>query len=448
LTKNTQIVSPRVLRALCALVILFAVAPAGTTVAAAKQKASHQRASAKHRHQRAHAAIINGTVAPGPGPLAFVTNGVGQCSGSVVSVNVVLTAAHCVLDSATGQLLDPSNFVVQTGAVTTGAPTATYSYVSRIVPYAGYQPASEYGDLALLQLASSIPAPAMPLAGSSDLGLLTAGTGAVAEGWGIYIPGSDQGSPDLRSGGLVVQSPAYCSQHAQQIGVPFNSAVTLCAIDPQGVTSGCHGDSGGPFVAQRPDRSIAQIGITSYGDPACSTSQPGFFTRIDTFSGWIKSWVTALAPPPPPAPPPPAPAPPAPATPVAIPPATPSAGTPTRFGAYTAHHGYLNAAVTGDGLHLAWIRIDLQLSCRRGWSTYVDDTFAAPASTAWAMSANAPLHLTLGRRAGRRWFRQTDTLTIAPGPGGLTGSVTVTVRARALKIGQCSATLPAFQLTH
>jgi hypothetical protein len=287
----------------------------------------------------------------------------------------------------------------------------------------------------------------MPLANSGDLSLLNPGTAAVAEGWGVYVSGSDQPSPDLRLGGFAVQSPTYCANQAQQFGGAFNSSGTLCAIDPSFQVATCNGDSGGPLVALRPDHTVAQIGITSYGTAGCPTSHAGFFTRVDAYSGWISSWVTALAPPPPPTPVAPAPTPaPAPApvvTPTPAPVVAPVAPTPvarpTRFEGYTAHSGFVSASVPADGLHLSWIRISMQLKCRNGYRTYVNDVFNAPSAAGWAMSANKPLRMALTRKSNRRFFAQTDAISLAPGPGGLLGTVSISVRARARKIGRCAA---------
>jgi hypothetical protein len=78
---------------------------------------------------RASTSIIGGTdaVQGELGFLAFVAY-LGQdsttvCSGTVVAANVILTAAHCVLDDSNDAVLDPSGFRVVTGSVdwTTGS---------------------------------------------------------------------------------------------------------------------------------------------------------------------------------------------------------------------------------------------------------------------------------------------------------------------------------------
>lgn len=401
---------------------------------------------------RAHASIVNGTVAPAAGPLALVATDDALCSGSVISANVVLTAAHCVHDPGTGALLDPGTFVVQTGAVRIGDQAGAFTRVGRLVSHA-WLTSNNSGDLALLQLATPTAAPALPLA--TDTTLLTAGTSALAEGWGVAVAGGDVPSADLRGGAEVVQSPGYCGAQALSIGVSLDTSSTLCAIDPSAVNSVCSGDSGGPLVARRADGTLAQIGITSFGTTGCSPTRPQFFTRVDAFSAWIASWVTALAPSAAPAAPaapavvtPPAPAPTTTTTtPAPAPTFVPSAGRATRYSRYLAHGGYLAATVPADGQHVTWLRVGLQLACQGGRHTYVNDVFPAPAKAGWPMSSTSPLRLTLTKPATRRFLRRSDTVRLTPGHGGLDGSVTVSMRARARSLGTCAGSVRSFRLT-
>jgi hypothetical protein len=173
--------------------------------------------------------VINGVLAPGPGPLALVASDIGLCSGSVISSNVVLTAAHCVHDPGSGTLLDPSSFTVQTSAARAGDPAGFFSRVGRVVSYP-WLPSIKAGDLALLQLSSLTPAPAMPLANDADSALLTPGTGVVVEGWGIYQLGATAPSGDLRAGGQVVQSASYCSAQAQSGGTYISTTSTMALV--------------------------------------------------------------------------------------------------------------------------------------------------------------------------------------------------------------------------
>jgi hypothetical protein len=403
--------------------------------------------------------VINGQIVSGAGPLALVRNLEGYlCSGTMVSTNMVLTAAHCVLDHDTGDPFDPSAFVVRTGAVRwTDAGVGLTSAVDRSFAYPVYDPDSGYGDAALLHLAAPINTPILPLATAADIGLLTAGTGAAVEGWGISVLGSTEASIDLRAGSQVVQSPAYCAFHAQQLGSTFFSSGTLCAIDPGGLYGVCSGDSGGPLVALRPDGAgLVQIGITSRAASTCTTAQPGFYTRVDAVSTWVKSLVTAFAPPAPPPPPPTAPPvvvqPPAPVAAPAPPPAptfvpAPVTGPSRRYAGRTTSRGHLSFTLAADDRRIQSLRISIRLKCRGGRRVDVHDAWTAPRNGAWTIPATAPLDLTLRRRADRRYFRETVALTVvAPAGGQLTGLLRVSKRARAKKIGVCRASLPTFNL--
>ncbi|HET6508032.1 MAG TPA: serine protease [Baekduia sp.] len=403
----------------------------------------------------AHASIIDGTVATGAGPLALVANDVGQCSGSVIAANVVLTAAHCVHDPDTGALLDAGTFVVQTGAVRAADPAGSFTRVGQVVSYA-WSPADSSGDLALLRLTTPTPAPPLSPATRADSALLAPGTAAVAEGWGVDTLGGDEPSEDLRSGGQVVQSPSFCTSQAQAVGARLDTSSTLCALDPRGITGVCNGDSGGPLIAARADGTPVEIGIVSFGAASCSPTRPGFYTRVDAFSSWIAGWVAALAPPPAPAP-----AAPAPAAPAAVPPPAavtpapaatptpqaPSTGSATRYARYVGHGGYVAARVAADGAHVTWLRIGLSLTCRRSAHVYVNDIFQAPAQAGWPLTAARPLRLTLAKPATRRFLRRTDSIRLTPRAGGLDGSVTVTMRARAARLGTCAGAVRSFRLT-
>jgi hypothetical protein len=408
---------------------------------------------------RAHASVINGQIVTGPGPLALVLNRDGRlCSGTMVSTNMVLTAAHCVIDHATGDPLDPSLLVVRTGAVRwTDVGTGLTSVVDRTFAYPVYDPDSGYGDAALLRLAAPIGTPIMPLATAADIGLLTAGTGAVVEGWGVSVLGAADASIDLRAGSQVVQSPAYCALHAQQLGLTFFSSGTFCAIDPGSLYGACSGDSGGPLVALRPNSAgIVQIGITSQGASSCTTTQPGFYTRVDSISTWVKSLVTAFGPPPPtPTPTPTSPAVVQPPAPVAAPAPTPAptfaparvAGPSRRYAGRTPSRGYLSFTLAADDHRVQSVRVSLRLSCRRGRHVDINDTWTTPRNGTWTIPATAPLDLTLRRKADRRYFRETVALTVvAPARGQLTGLLTVSKRSRAKKVGVCRASLPTFNL--
>lgn len=256
--------------------------------------------------------IIGGSPAPaGSFPwLAYVYNNLGNgdaafCSGTVVAVNLVLTAGHCGGNETTGTPYAPSNFTVVTGRLDISDTSAGQaSSVRRVIVYPGWDPSTKDGDAALLQLGTVTSAPAMPLASDpGDLSLLDPGTPAVIAGWGRTDPYSESTPSQLQWAQTVVQAPAYCSQQTSNAGGSFDSSDQVCAIDaPSDNTSICNGDSGGPLLAQRSDGTWIEIGITSSsvvpaGTDECQTEDPDFFTRADAVSSWVADWAAALAPP-------------------------------------------------------------------------------------------------------------------------------------------------------
>ena len=265
--------------------------------------------------------IVGGyDAAPGNfGFMAFVVyfddagNPVFSCSGTTVAPNAVLTAGHCGVDENTGAPLDPSGYVVATGALDVSTVTQDQlSGVSRVVLDPAYEPGVlDSSDAALLILSTPTTAPAIPLATGADQYLDLGGTGAEIAGWGATYYGDPTLQTYLQWAPTVVQRSAYCSQFDPD----FLSSTELCAINPPDYDTGtCVGDSGGPIVAAGPTGQPIEIGITSHGPIDCNTYTADYFTNVIPIASWAAGWITAVAPPPPPAPAP-APSAPAPAQP-------------------------------------------------------------------------------------------------------------------------------------
>jgi len=115
----------------------------------------------------------------------------------------------------------------------------------------------------------------------------------VFKGWGqMNHPGS--AAIKLQQAGMPVVSNRVCQAKNMKSAIGSSSAVTsamLCAGDAgKTVTSGCFGDSGGPFVCQNSAGRWVQQGIVSWGDPACSSvNHFNVFTRVSMFRQWIEN---------------------------------------------------------------------------------------------------------------------------------------------------------------
>jgi secreted trypsin-like serine protease len=278
-------------RAVLAVVVLAA------TIAVPPAAGARNRAPSVVRHTRAHIAVIGGQSAePGTFPwMAYVLdvrgNEVGQCSGTVVAPNLVLTAGHCAEDMQTGVVNEASGYRVITGNVDAAAPAAErqVSDVTRVIPCPCFDRHTAVGDVALLQLSTPTTVPAVTLAAGPRTG-----TGALLAGWGKTYPKQDTLVERLQWARTVAQSPEWCEREASQ----FSPASEICTIDPSAHRTGvCNGDSGGPLLEAEPlaPGGMVQTGVASHVYNECATTSPSVFTSVGAVSAWVRGWAQALA---------------------------------------------------------------------------------------------------------------------------------------------------------
>ncbi|HEY1853853.1 MAG TPA: serine protease [Solirubrobacterales bacterium] len=258
------------------------------------------------RSAPASASIIGGQAAPaGHDPwLAFIEHvgesGAYTCTGSVIAPRLVLTAGHCILTEG-GGLATASGYTISTGS--NDVLTATQvSHVTQRLLFPAYVPAESLGDAGLLVLSSPVAAPPLPLANASDGALLKQGTDVEVAGWGLTNGKATQTPTSLRRADMTLQSVAYCTAQSAAYLTVYDPSRQICAIEPpQFTTATCHGDSGGPVIADRANGSAVEVGVIDLGDPECSAELPNVFVRADLISPWAEAWIDAVelgAPPP------------------------------------------------------------------------------------------------------------------------------------------------------
>jgi S1-C subfamily serine protease len=182
--------------------------------------------------------------------VVLIVGGHSLCTGVAIASDLVLTAAHCVLENGKYRL------------VSFEGRRAMVKDVARVAPHPQFSLSADSPDLALVKLATSPPPRLIPALLSERRAPPTVGERFVVAGFGVATQGERKTAGTLRTATLVVTDR------------PNSQLLSL--VDPRklGERAGlgvCNGDSGGPVFDER-DRAL--VGIVSWsgrtdGEPAC-----------------------------------------------------------------------------------------------------------------------------------------------------------------------------------
>ena len=201
------------------------------------------------------------------------------CTGSLIKVDIVITAAHCTFDKGF--------YWVKLGSDTLDSNVPMLE-VSGTWKHSRYSKKTITNDLGLLKLTE-------PVVGIKPVSIPTAAQVAKVNKlnkFRIYGWGQDQNKEPakfLRTANLDLQDTAA----RRAYGSGFKPEVMLASgryIKAERIyAGGCHGDSGGPLMGSVDGKQVL-VGLTSWGSAhGCDRGKPTIFTRVSYYLENISS---------------------------------------------------------------------------------------------------------------------------------------------------------------
>ena len=195
------------------------------------------------------------------------------CTGSLIKVDIVVTAAHCTFDKGF--------YWVKLSADTldSDAPLLEVSGTWKDTRYSKKTIANDLGLLKLTQPVTNVRPIALP--SKSQLSKVTKLKKFRMYGWGLDQ--NDEPAKFLRAANLDLQDTAA----KRAYGNSFNPTIMLASgryIKAEKIYSGgCNGDSGGPLLGTVDGKQVL-VGLTSWGSAqGCDRGKPTIFTRISYY---------------------------------------------------------------------------------------------------------------------------------------------------------------------
>ena len=208
------------------------------------------------------------------------------CTGTLVTTDVVITAAHC-LDTARGgrnyKEMSASDLAIYVGDDPSLDIVDHLYQVSDLQIYSGYNRNSLVGDIAILRLSSDITESVTPV------DYLPSASGFSSSDVGMDINFAGFGEAEDGSSGVKLQVDGTLGGLGCAVtGCPSSGDSATQVSYAQGGGGPCFGDSGGPLFVTR-NSTVYLAGITSYGDAYCTIY--GVSTRVDAYETWIESYI-------------------------------------------------------------------------------------------------------------------------------------------------------------
>ncbi|EDW00611.1 trypsin alpha-3 [Drosophila grimshawi] len=228
--------------------------------------------------------IVNGKqiwIEDAPWQVALLNHSELSCGGSIISEDIILTAAQCLINTTAEQL------TVRAGSSRWNSGGQLVK-VSDFIIHQHFGEETHENDIALLRLARPLRLGGVAQAIQIAKEYPANGADAFVSGWGASKYNRDCGCrSQLRGVWLKIIDRTTCAQSKYSMVGWAITKDMICASD-QGKAA-CGRDAGGPLVSNN-----ELVGIVSWGEGCAKPGFPGVYANVAYFAYWLQNAIDEL----------------------------------------------------------------------------------------------------------------------------------------------------------